>query len=334
MKTLFELKRFKSSRDKGIIDALRLYVDYTEPAVRTDSKEILYCLDHWNDLFTDPFFVLSLYLNGEIIGFTELAFFVEEKFVIVDYLVIDKRFRKNNTFFQFIEGIQEFLRKEGIEYNYIVAEVACYHDNLEPPESSRLLIRLLKMSHFGVIKCNYYVPRVGIFDYESEMRAVMMIYSQNDARVIKKDTFFQIVNAIYKKYYQRWHNLFVGIDEKMKYDTEINFLLDKMEKQLASRNTIEINGLSGLFPIKTNFEYSSTKNKLLKIVTALGLFVICFLVVATFFTLLKTRLGWDSSTASTIIISSISLTLFIIALLFEKKSNVFSKSLEKILEKL
>lgn len=333
MKSVYELKRFKNSKHPDVIDALKLYVEYTEPAVRTDTKEILHCLDTWNDSFEDKFYVLGFYLNNTLIGFTELAYFAQEKFIIVDYLVIHKNYRKNNTFYQFVDDITLFLSQEGLEYNYIVAEVACYDENLEPPESSKLLIKLLKLSHFGVVKCNYYVPRVGIYDYESAMRSVMMLYSLNESKQIKRETFFQIVHAIYYKYYQRWHNMFVDEEEKGRYDKELMDLIAKMEKQIDKKKVIEINGLNSLFPVKINFDNGPKAKKVLKVLTGIVLFFASFILVGLFFTFLQSNFGWDIGTASTIITGSLGLTLFLVALIFENKSNLFSKAFEKMLDK-
>lgn len=333
MKSIYELKRYKNSKSSGLIEALKLYVEYTEPAIRTDTKEIMYCLDNWNFIYNDPFYALGLYKNGQLIGFSELAYFEKEKFVVVDYLVIHENNRKNNTFYQFLDEIKDFLLDEKLEYNYIVAEVACYQDNLEPPESSKLLIRLLKMSRFGVVKCNYYVPRVGMNDFESAMRSVMMIYSLNDSKQIKQETFLQIVTTIYKKYYQRWHNLFASNEEKLIYDIEISDLISKVTKQIANKKSIEINGLSGLFSVKTDFSGEIKSRRLLKILTALLLFIVSFSIVGGIFSLLKSKLGWDTDPSSAIIATAAGLTVFLAAVLFEKSSNVFSNFFEKIIEK-
>lgn len=331
MKSVYELKRYKNSKHPDLINALKLYAEYTEPAFRTDSKEIMHCLDTWNNDFKDSFYVFGFYLNDVLIGFSELAYFVEEKFVIVDYIVIHENFRGNNTFYQFIADIKDFLHTEGIEYNYIVAEAGCYNEGLEPPENSKLLIRLLKMAHFGVVKCNYYVPRVGIYDYESEMRAIMMIYSLNESKQIKRETFFQIVNAIYFKYYGRWHNLFVDSKEKIKYENELKALITKMEKNLNKKPTIEINGLSGLFPVSLNAESEFKNKKLLKIITGLILFVTCLFLLPLLYKTIQKQTNMDSDTVNTIVPISIGVALFGVAMLFERKSGLFSKFLEKFL---
>ncbi len=102
--------------------ALKLYSENIDPALRTDTKEIMHWLDKYNRKFEDSFYIVGLYLNDLLIGFSEIAYFLKEKLVIVDYLVIDKAFRKNNTFYQFIIEIEDFIRDENLEFNYIVAE--------------------------------------------------------------------------------------------------------------------------------------------------------------------------------------------------------------------
>jgi hypothetical protein len=335
MKSVYELKKFRNSKHPDLIDALKLYTDNTEPAYRTDTKEIMHCLDNWNKDFEDPFFVIAFYYNNVLIGFSELAYFLQEKFVIVDYLVIDKDFRGMHTLSQFLNDIKNFLREENVEYNYIVAEVGCYSDTPEPPESSKFLIRLLKMWHFGVIKCNYYVPRVGIYDYESEMRAIMMIYTLNESKQIKKETFFQIVNAIYFKYYQRWHNLFVDEKEKKQYDKEIKELLNKMEDQLSRKKFIEINGLSNLFPITMAAEESKLKNKkVIKVLTVVLLFIIFFGLVGATYLVLKAKFKeFDASALAVVFSITVFITLFIGAWIFDNKSNFFSRVVEKLFDK-
>jgi hypothetical protein len=333
MRSVYELKKFKNSRDPDLVQALKIYTAYTEPALRTDTREIMHWLDKWNVEFDDRFHIVGFYFNNVLIGFSELAYFKQEKFVIVDYFVIDKEFRKNNTFYQFLEEIFIFLDRENYEYSYIIGEVGCYLEK-QPPESARLLIRLLKMSHFGVLKCNYYVPRLGLHDYESEMRAVMMIYSRNEVSQIKKETFFQIVNAIYYKYYHRWHIEFVDENEKIRYSRDLHDLILKMEKELSNKKVIEINGLSSLFPVKIESGNKLERKKIVKLITGIVLFAIAFTLIGCAYLLIKSRLGIDSETVSSVFYVSLFVTLFLLALLFENRSNLFSRMIEKLLEKL
>ena len=333
MKSVYELRKYKNSRDPDLVKALKLYSQNIEPALRTDAKEIMHWLDKYNKAYEDSFFILGFYLNGELIGFSEMAHFVEEKVVIVDYLVIDKPFRKNNTFYEFVEKIGELLSEENLQYNYIVAEVGCFYEKGEPPENARQLIRLLKMTYFGVVKCGYYVPRLGLTNHESEMRAVMMIFSPNEAKQIKKETFFQIVNAIYYKYYQRWYNEFFGEQDRIKYSRSLHEIVSRMENELKDKKYIEINGLSSLFPLQTEPVSRKKTGKAIKIATALILFFLSLFVAGAGYLILKSKLNMDADTMLKIFLVGLTLTLFLMAIIFERKSNVFSRLLEKIADK-
>src|ERR1035437_5858568 len=232
MKAIYDLINFRSSKDPEFLKALKLYSENIEPSYRTDTKEIMYWIEKYGKKFEDSFYALGFYYNNVLIGFSELAYFVNEKFVIVDYIVIDKNYRRNNTFFEFIHQIEEFLSKENLIYNYIVCEVGCYFENAEPPEASKLIIRLLKQNGFGVVKCKYYAPRLGLTNYESEVIAVLMIYSNDTIKQIKKETLLSIINSIYYKYYFRWYEAFLEKKELIIYKNMLDSLMVKIEKGL------------------------------------------------------------------------------------------------------
>lgn len=332
MKSTYEIRHFKNSGDPELIKALALYSQNIEPALRTDSREIMYWIDKYNKSFEDSFFILGFYLNGVLIGFSEIAYFIKERIIIADYLVIEKQFRKNNTFYEFVQKIEEFLLSKNLSVDYVVVEIGYYNEELEPPEKSKHMIRLLKMAGFSVVKCNYYTPSLGINNYESQMKSVLMLYSLDGTKKIRKDTFLQIVHAIYFKYNQRWYNAFLDEDQKIEYQKGLNRLLSKIEKDISKKEFIEINGYGGLFsqlpPDSGIFE----RHKLLKIITGILLFIVCFVLVTAIYLFLKLRFGIDEAALGPIFYTTLFLMIFLFAIIFEKKSNVFSKIIEKIFD--
>lgn len=333
MKSAYKLKRFKNSSDPGITDALKLYSEYTEPAYRTDTREILHWIDKFNKVYEDSFFILGLYFNNVLIGFSELAYFFQEKTVIIDYIVIKSDYRGNNTFYQFMEGIREFLITEGILFDYTIVQVGYFNEKLEPPESSKLWIRLLKMSHFGVVKCKYYLPRLGMNNFESEMKGVLMLYSKNETNQIRKETFFQIVRAVYFKYYLRWYSEFLDENSKIQYSKDLFDLVSIMEKELFKKKYIDINGYSNLFPIVTNSKNQDQRNRLIKVVTLLLSFLICSIFIGLAYLYVKSRFGIDANALALILSAAGLIVIFISAIIYENRSNLFSGLIEKILDK-
>ena len=334
MKTTYELKAFKNSTSPDLTKALKLYSDNIEPEYRTDTNEIIFWIDNFQKRFNDEFYILGLYLNGVLIGFTEIAFFKEEKFVEVDYLVIEKNHRKNNTFYEFLDKINDFLFKENIVFDYIICEVGCYFENMQPTESSKTLIRLLKMSHFGVIKCSYYVPRLGKINYESQMRAILMIYGTNDIKQIKKETYLMIVNALFYKYYQRWYNDFFNDSEKQEYQEILDDLFEKIKRDVNNRKVIEINGYSNLLPLNPNDFNEVKAKKGIQILVFIFLFLVSLLIFGSVALFIKSKFEIDIENQAAILSISVLAASIITSSFFGNKSNLAAKLIEKLIEKL
>ena len=332
MKSVYELKYFKNSTEPELIKALSLYSQNIEPALRTDSKEIMFWIDRYNKKFEDSFFILGLYLNSVLIGFAELAYFIKEKIIIIDYLVIDKQFRKNNTFYEFAQKIEDFINDRDIVFNYAVVEVGFYNEKLEPPEKSKHMIRLLKMSGFSVAKCEYYTPKLGLYNYESEMKSILMVYSRDGTKKIKVETFMQIVYAIYFKYNQRWYDAFLNDDEKFEYQKGLNKLITKVEKGITNKEFIELNGYGNILTPHGEKKDVFERHKFLKFLTGIFLIVLSFVIVISIYLFLKNKLGIEASALSSLLYATLLVLIFLSAILFERKSNLFSKIIEKIFD--
>jgi hypothetical protein len=334
MKSTYELVNFRSSKDPEFLKALKLYSENIEPSYRTDSKEIMYWIENYRKKFKDSFYALGFYYNDIMIGFSELAYFVDEKFIIVDYIVIDKNFRRNNTFFEFIHQIKEFLSKENLVFNYIVCEVGCYFENVEPPEASKLIIRLLKQNGFGVVKCRYYAPRLGLTNYESEVIAILMIYGNETIKQIKKETLLLIINSIYYKYYFRWYKVFMNEKEIITYKSMLDSLMLKIEKGLNHKEIIDINGLNNLFPVIPGDFKPNNFKKSVKLLSFLLISIFCIAGVGSATLFVQKYYGINVESQVSIFSFSLVFILLISSLIFEKRMNFFSNLLEKIIDKL
>lgn len=334
MKSVYEIKRFKSSRSTDLTKALKLYSENIEPYYRTDTNEIIYWIDHFEKRFGDDFIILGFYLNDTLIGYAQMAFFKEERFVEIDYLVIDKAYRKNNAFFEFVDKIGYFLQESNIVFDYLICEVGCYFEDMVPTESSKTLIRLLKMSHFGVIKCAYYVPKLGKTNYESQMRAILMIYSNDELKQLRKDTYMMIINTLLFKYYKRWYADFFTTEENYEYELSLQKLFDTIKKDVDSRKNIEINGYQNLLPLNpADFAVNKTK-KLVRIISFIVLFVTSLLLFGTIAIIIKKKYDIDVSNQSSLLVLCILVTSIVISAIFGSKSNLASKIIEKLIDRI
>lgn len=333
MKTTYDLKHFSNSSQPGLIAALRLYSRNIEPSLKTDTREIIHWLDYCNKKYEDRFYILGFYQDRNLIGFAEVAYFKQEQVVIVDYIVIDKPFRGNDTFYVFMQKIREFLTTQDLAVNYVVAEIGYAQGSLEPADRTKLLIRLLKMAQFGVVKCSYFLPRLGADNFESEMKGILMIYSTTETNQIRKETFFQIVKAIYFKYYQRWYNEFLTHDQMIEYSRGLHNLVAKLEEELKNKSVIEINGYPGSNLLQGESFKALVRSRTVRFMTGAALLAVCFVVVTGVYLFLRTRFAIDATALGTIFYASLFLVIFLFSAIFERKSNVFSKLVEKILDK-
>lgn len=331
MKAVYELKLIKDSRDNNLTRALSIYSQNIEPILRTDTREIIYWLDNYNKTFKDRFYLLGLNLNNKLIGFAQLVYFIEEQLVFVDYIVIDNDHRKNNTFYQFLEEIKVFLNDMNIYYMYILGEVGYYSDKKSPTEKTRSLIRLLKMSGFGVIKADYYQPMLGKNNYESELMSVLMLCTPDELKRIKKDTFIMMITTVYYKHYKRWYDTFFNEVEQADYIGGLNRLISIMNEKIKKRDFIEINGYAHILNPGTIQTSSNPSLKILHVLGVLILFIITTVAVGLGVYFLKKKFDIDSTSLTFICISSIVFLLFIFYAFFKNKNQPLASVIEKII---
>ena len=333
MKTIYELRHFKTSSDSSLTEALKLYSKNIEAAYRTDTREILYWIDRFSKESKDSFYIFGFYIKNAIIGFAEAAHFWSERMVILDYLIIETEYLGNNTFYEFLEKIRMYLANADVQFDYITVEVGYLNEFTELPAPSRQCVRLLKMANFGVVKCNYYIPRLGDTNFESEMNGILMINTGTEEKLIKKETYLKFVNAIYFKYYLRWYSAFMSSEKIIMYSKTLNIQVMKMEKELENINVLEINGFPNVFPSQSQSDPKQKNNKLLRLITTILSFIICSILVGVMYLYLKSKYDIDANSLAIILAIAAFLVLFSGIILFENKSNIFSRLLMKIIDK-
>jgi hypothetical protein len=237
----YRMKRFLRSTDRGFADALRVYTKSFPPSLKTNSNEIAFWLDNYSR-FTDVFMIFGFYANDRVIGFSEIAFFRDEKLLVVDYIAIEESYRKNNVFMEFSEHLRLAIDSEGIDFDYVVAEVGYLSDTEQPSEYSRSLIRLLKFMGFGIVKAPYYQPQLGLTNFESKMEAVLMVSTMTltPVRKLQAETYLSFVHAIYYKHYLRWYSMYES--SALQYEALIDDLYAKVRLRTRGKESFEVNG--------------------------------------------------------------------------------------------
>jgi hypothetical protein len=165
------------------------------------------------------------------------------------------------------------------------------------------------------------------------MKGIMMIYTSTETSKIKKNTFMQIIRAIYFKYYQRWYDVFLDADSKIKYNEILNESYSKMENGLKDKNYIEINGFNDFFNSGTDTGYNIFPSKKVKLITGIILFLFWTIFIGFLYIFVNKKFGFDVNTLSTIFYASLLISLFFLSLFFDKKSKILSKIINKLFDK-
>jgi hypothetical protein len=319
----YKLRAFKDSKSKDYAEALKIYHDSVDPALRTDTDEITYWINNYNKTFDDQFFILGFYENGKVIGFAEMVYFKREKIIVIDYLAIEKKYRGNDNFYSFIGCLKAFIKKNRLDYNYVVTEIGYLSSDLQPSTRSAALIRQLKVQNFGVIKAKYFQPRLGDVNRESDMQAFLLVYENSPIKEIKRETFLQIVDTIYYKHYLRWYR---DIDSQYttdieEYKKELDKTFLKISKSIGQKKTIQINGYR--FE-EAEIKDPPEKSNWIGLVSSLALVILLFIIFIFVQIILKVN------TPSLIILFLLSLiTMLGLLSIFMK-----SKEAERIFDKL
>ncbi len=334
MKSSYELRLFRTSKDKDIAIALQIYTKNIQPIQRTDTNEILFWLDHYNKKFEgDKLYLFGFYSNNTLIGFTQFVYFCSHNILFFDYIVIDELHRKNNTFYELLEFIKCFLEDEGISYNYIIGEVGYLINKLEPNNESKSLIRLLKMAGFGVLKSLYYQPMLGKINTESQLPCILMVYTKSAIKELKKETFLSFIDTIYFRHYYRWYHDFFDSKEQADYMNNLNSLKHFILKSLEKKITIEINGYQHLY------EKGAILNKKnnLKIFAKGAAVAILFSVFIVLFSLIhlvaKKYFNMDTSAQTNVFIGSFISVFLLIYVIREGKTESMTNLIENIIKK-
>jgi uncharacterized membrane protein (DUF485 family) len=106
-----------------------------------------------------------------------------------------------------------------------------------------------------------------------------------------------------------------------------------MEEELKNKDTIEVNGYSGLYLSQDGSLRALVKTRTVRLATGVLLLALCFISVTAAYLFLRTKYAIDAVTLETIFYVSLILVIFLFSAIFEKKSGLFSKLVEKILDK-
>lgn len=187
------LKRIINTNDKDYLEGVRILNKYMTGNASISSNELTYYIENYNKKFNDKFYCFVIKKDEKVIGWFQFVHFIN-KFIHVDYLVVDKDFRNADIF----EKIIELLNS--LKSNLIVLETA----NELPQHEA--IVRLYKTFGFKVFDFEYKEPKANVdlinkkIDW-LEVPSTLMYFGEP---ISNED----LLNELFFNHYLRWYKLY------------------------------------------------------------------------------------------------------------------------------
>ena len=234
----YELRRITSTKTDKYVNAMKLYTQNIDFFQKTNTNEIGYWVNNTHKFKDGELLFLALISNDILIGYAELSYMKRNRIVIIDYLLIDNKYKSNSAFYTFFGLIIEYLSKNEIDYDFITKEIFCKYDNVNLYKSE---ISIYELENFKVANCLYIQPQLELSNAESEKEALLMIYQKaTTASQLKKETYLYIVKTIYE-YYQIWDEPFIKYEKNIYYE-KYNGYMDSIIETIKDEHYIVMNG--------------------------------------------------------------------------------------------
>lgn len=239
----YQIKRYLSSNDQELVEALKIYNDVVAPETKTSIEEITAFVDlNYTGLREMYFF--GLYYNAKIVGYFQCGYLKQTKTLIIDYVVFKNEYNYNSIFFPLFSLIQRYFSDNLVDIDYYIMEVSIRTLEENVDKESYYSRKWLTAEDFRLINTPYPQPKLGSKNLESNFDLRLMIKSSHPINTIKSDTFISIVKDVYINHYIDWYKNFMDHNELEDYKQHIEDQLNKVENNLKEISIIELNNFN------------------------------------------------------------------------------------------
>ena len=201
----------RSDANRGqLYAALDIYRDAVRPEEQNPEKQILYWIDHRDDLKADEFRCFTITRGSDVIGYLQYSYFNEERIFFLEYLCVK---RSGKPGLAPDQGMIAAIRRHLIE-NYepgfmIVFEVAHEKTNKGTRVSDSRRLDYFGRLGFRKIDYPYRYPILQTYDGEISYPADLMVSLPNRRKILTSAELRTILRCLYFKHYLRWDRPFL-----------------------------------------------------------------------------------------------------------------------------
>ena len=236
----FSIKRVSKSTDEDYLTALKIYNDTTPNEIRTNTNEITqWLVNRGSD---SPFnsYYFCLYMNDVVVGLAMLTYIKRQRFIIIEYIALDQKYRANTVFFSYLSLLKEYIRELNLDVAYYINEISNKGDGTNVDKESKLFKKIVCIEGFGKIEALYITPPLGLDNYESSFEAFLYINTNDNIKSISTKTFIELVHAIYYDYFYVWYGKSLRESELSVYKQQLDKEFEKIEGNLRNKPKLSI----------------------------------------------------------------------------------------------
>jgi hypothetical protein len=321
VRAVYELRRFSRTTDPDFQSALRLYVRLIPGPARTQSNEIVYWLENYQQFKPDEFCVCGFYSNDAIIGYAQFAYFHAERIIAFDYLLLHEAHRGHGEYFQFVKLLKEWIDEQHWELDYVTAEVSA---DCDVANDRVRLVDLFQQVGFAVVNCLYHQPHLGLNNPQSDIKVHFLVRPSAKMLTMPAPVFVKIVETIYFKHYQRWYRPF--LDAPFEYDKLLRQRFAELTADAEHRKVVELDGIKSpvtAAPTPPAARSRRRRSYLNAVCAAAMVLVICFCLL-----LFQKIFERDTNTVITYLAASLLVSATAFALFYQKGQWVLGELLK------
>lgn len=237
----FAIRLVNKASDPEYQQGLRIYNDTTPYDIKTNTNEMSRWLTADLNSSTFELLLFVLYSNSDVIGLAMLSYIPKYQLVIYDYIAIKNEYRINAVLFSYINLIQNYMCQGNYNIAYYVVEISNKNAGKSIDKESRLFKKLICLEGFGQINVKYQTLPLGLEHHESSFEAFLYVKSNDDLTSISKETFLDIVHAIYYEYYLTWYTPFLTPEKlKMFKEESIDRCYNMLKENLSEKIQLKI----------------------------------------------------------------------------------------------
>lgn len=326
----FSIRRLDKSTDSDYAAALKIYNETTPYEIKTNTNEITFWLDRKDS--TDPFesMFFALYYSEKLAGFAMMTYIKAQRIVILEYVALETQYRVNTVFFTYINLLESYLHINQYDVAFILNEVSNRRNGSDIDKESQIFSKLLCIEGFGKIEAPYVTPPLGTNNFESSFDAFLFAKSSGDVHALERQTYLDIVKAIYFDYFLVWYEHVLPANLVNEYNGILKKSFEAISRKLTTNGTVPVLYvecpilLNNTCNIKTSGLPPATpkKSKVFLYVLLAVFIVVCPLAVAWGYNYVLNLLGVPIGSVSTILGSCLSACLTACATLWVAKKKL------------